>query len=51
MITADLLWNFGLLGIHAFSTNNVTCHPCPKGTLGNNSKYLGVKADSFVAIC
>lgn len=34
--TADLLWNFGFLGIHATSTNNVTCHACPKGTQANN---------------
>ncbi|XP_068745802.1 signal peptide, CUB and EGF-like domain-containing protein 3 [Montipora capricornis] len=38
-IAADLLWNFGLLGINAAnSKTNITCQPCPKGTLGNNSK-------------
>lgn len=36
--TADLLWNFGLLGINAANSHtNVTCEACPKGTFANKS--------------
>lgn len=33
---ADLLWNFGFLGIHA-ANNNISCQACPTGTFANNS--------------
>lgn len=35
---ADLLWNFGLLGVTAVD-NNSSCQACPKGTFANNSEY------------
>lgn len=35
---ADLLWNFGLLGVNAVD-NNSSCQACPKGTFANNSEY------------
>ena len=40
-ILADLLWNFGLLGINAASSHtNVTCEACPKGTFANKSELF-----------
>ena len=39
---ADLLWNFGFLGIHA-ANNNISCQACPTGTFANNSEYCVLK--------